>query len=218
MHWLTFSLVLLGTAGSIAGGLVHNTWLLLVFKPLTMLVVIAWAGSMLRARKNRLHTGIFAGLLCSVVGDIVLIWPDRFFILGLCAFLCAHIAYIAAFSHGAALPLKPAVRLPFIAFAMAMWAVLHQNLNTILRFAVAVYAIVLVSMASQTWIWHHQMKSQYSRYAVIGSALFVASDTLLAINRFHTPIAYPSFWILATYFLAQWCITASVAEPSRPAQ
>lgn len=210
-YW-TLLLVLLGTVGTIAGAFMHSQTLVLVFKPLAMLTLIAWAALMRQRSPDRLHTGIFVGLLFSMAGDILLIWPQRLFLAGLCAFLCAHIAYITAFSQGVALPLKPVVRLPFIVFAMAMWAVLHQNLGTILKFAVAVYAIVLVSMASQSWIWHGHHKKQFSLLAVIGSILFVASDTLIAVDRFHTPLPYASAWILLTYFPAQWLITASISE------
>jgi uncharacterized membrane protein YhhN len=39
-------------------------------------------------------------------------------------------------------------------------------------------------------------------------ALFVASDALLATHRLAAPLPSASFWLLATYGSAQWCIAA----------
>ena len=43
---------------------------------------------------------------------------------------------------------------------------------------------------------------------MIGGALFMASDTVLAVNRFAMPIPAAGLWILATYWAAQWLIAA----------
>jgi alkylglycerol monooxygenase len=45
--------------------------------------------------------------------------------------------------------------------------------------------------------------------------LFMASDSLLAINKFAQPLPASSLWILATYWAAQWAI-ASALRPSHP--
>jgi len=42
----------------------------------------------------------------------------------------------------------------------------------------------------------------------LGGALFVASDALLATNRFAAALPAASVWMLATYWLAQWCIAS----------
>lgn len=206
----SIAVFLLSAAFAVAGGLQKNTLWMLLAKPVPMLLLIAWAFSM---PKSLLTRGVCTALCFSLVGDVLLIWPEAFFIWGLLAFLCGHLAYITAFSQGVSLPLRPAVRMPFIVFAAAMWAVLHEHLGPILKFAVAAYAIVLVSMAAQTWIWHAHHKTRTSHLALWGSALFVASDALLALNRFHTPIPWPSLWILLTYYAGQALLTASISNP-----
>ena len=50
----------------------------------------------------------------------------------------------------------------------------------------------------------------------LGGALFVASDALLATNKFAAALPAASLWMLATYWLAQWCI-ASWLPAARPA-
>jgi uncharacterized membrane protein YhhN len=48
----------------------------------------------------------------------------------------------------------------------------------------------------------------------LGGALFLASDALLAINKFAGPLPLAGLWILASYWLAQTFI-ASWLEPPR---
>jgi hypothetical protein len=50
----------------------------------------------------------------------------------------------------------------------------------------------------------------------LGGALFVASDALLATNKFAAALPAASLWMLGTYWLAQWCI-ASWLPAARPA-
>lgn len=54
--------------------------------------------------------------------------------------------------------------------------------------------------------------SRTTNAAALGAALFVASDALLAIDRFRTPIPAAPLWVLSTYWLAQWGIAQSVRE------
>jgi uncharacterized membrane protein YhhN len=49
-----------------------------------------------------------------------------------------------------------------------------------------------------------------------GALLFMASDSLLAINLFVAPLMLSPLWILSTYFVAQWLI-ASHAVQAQPA-
>jgi uncharacterized membrane protein YhhN len=51
---------------------------------------------------------------------------------------------------------------------------------------------------------------QLQRFAAIGAALFVASDSLLAVNRFSARIPNEQVWIMGTYVPAQVLIALSV--------
>jgi uncharacterized membrane protein YhhN len=62
-----------------------------VFKPLTTLLVIAFAWPRgAEAPKQRRFIRI--GLVLSLAGDVFLLWPERGFVPGLVAFLLAHLA------------------------------------------------------------------------------------------------------------------------------
>jgi hypothetical protein len=70
-----------------------------VLKPLTTLLIIAWAwprGGDAPARQRWIRIG----LVWSLVGDVALLWPQQGFLPGLVSFLLAHLAYIVAFTRG----------------------------------------------------------------------------------------------------------------------
>jgi uncharacterized membrane protein YhhN len=54
-----------------------------------------------------------------------------------------------------------------------------------------------------------QTKDRRALLALIGAALFVVSDTFLAVNRFGTPIELARLYTLGTYYLAQWLFAMS---------
>ena len=55
-----------------------------------------------------------------------------------------------------------------------------------------------------------------ARRAALGGALFMASDALLATNRFALALPWSGLWILASYWAAQWLIASSLPPRRRP--
>ena len=57
-----------------------------------------------------------------------------------------------------------------------------------------------------------------SKYIVLlGAVFFVTSDSILAINKFHSPITLATFWIMLTYLIAQFCITYGILKLNKNA-
>lgn len=48
---------------------------------------------------------------------------------------------------------------------------------------------------------------------LIGAVLFAFGDTLIALDRFHTPLDQVRYPIILTYWIAQICIIQSAAFP-----
>jgi uncharacterized membrane protein YhhN len=191
-------------------------WLNFVFKPLTTLLLIAWAWPRGVEDGSR-RTWLRLGLWLSLAGDIALLWPQQGFLPGLVSFLLAHLAYIVAFTRGLRLAAKP---LPFVAYALLAGAILSQlwpHVPAELRAPVLVYVVALACMAAQAAaVWLAARGSAlepWARRAAIGGALFMASDATLAINKFASPVPLASLWILATYWIAQAFIAGSLRLP-----
>jgi uncharacterized membrane protein YhhN len=49
-------------------------------------------------------------------------------------------------------------------------------------------------------------------FCAIGALLFVASDSILAINKFHTPFESATFFVMLTYGLAQLLLIVGIVK------
>ena len=186
-----------------------------VFKPLAMLLAIAYVAQRLELGKASGKFGwlLVAGLAFSLVGDCFLMFPG-FFIPGLVAFLTAHLFYIALFKQG--IPWFPSKRALFITlgFGAAMYAFLYNGLNPTLKIAVAAYVIVIALMAAQAIGRATVLRDRASIAVAVGAAFFMLSDSLLATNKFAFPLPMAQFFVLATYYVAQILIAVN-SQPSR---
>ena len=186
-----------------------------VFKPLTTVLILLYAWRR-GADQPRLARWLRAGLVCSLLGDVALLWPEQGFLPGLVSFLVAHLCYILGFCTRARLG---AVRWPFLMFGVIAAMVLGRlwpNVPAALQAPVVVYVVCLASMAAQAWAWWRASvggpDEPLARWAAWGGTLFVLSDAMLAINKFAGPMEMASFWVLASYWPAQWCIASSLGR------
>ncbi|MCY6383544.1 lysoplasmalogenase [Hoeflea prorocentri] len=154
-----------------------------------------------------------AGLLACAIGDALLAQDDdRAFQLGIGAFLLGHVAYIALFVTEGRIdlfseqPLRIIIAIAIIGFC----AVVARRLlpaTGALKAAVSAYVVVIALMALFSL-----MMSGWG--VVAGALLFVASDTVLALQRFLMPAEEGTPWralfVWASYYLAQLLITLAV--------
>ncbi len=193
-------------------------WQIYLFKPLTMLLIITLAAHQPHPPgRPHVRRALLLGLLFSLGGDILLMLPYDLFIWGLVSFLIAHLWYIRAFWSGAR-PWQPLLWLAVYGAAVFFW--LRPGLGA-LQLPVLIYIGVILTMLWQAW-QQAQAGHPGARWALIGAALFVLSDTFLAFNRFSAPFAAARLATLATYFTAQWFIAASLrprpaGSPAQPA-
>jgi uncharacterized membrane protein YhhN len=145
---------------------------------------------------------LFVALGCSLAGDVLLMLPQVPFVSGLAAFLAAHVAYVVVFGMplGAVLPWFAVV---LAAGAPVIVRVLVRVRPAPLRAAVAVYVCTIGAMAASAI-------ASGSTLAAAGALLFVASDSLLAWNRFVAPLPAAPLAIMVTYHLGQLGLTAAL--------
>ncbi len=183
----------------------------MVFKPLTMLIAIAFVATRSRTAgaTGRFDILLMVALVFSLIGDVFLMLPGNYFIPGLASFLVAHIFYIALFRQGQAwFPSKKAL-VAVLAVGVGMYAIVWGGLgDPVLKMAVAAYVGVISLMAAQAIGRATVQGSQDSGagWVALGACVFMVSDSLIAINKFVTPVALSSLWILATYYVAQLLI------------
>jgi uncharacterized membrane protein YhhN len=91
-----------------------------------------------------------------------------------------------------------------MSIAALVFVLLDQHgLPADLRVPVAAYVLVIATMAAQAWGRAKHLGTAGSRWLAWGSVLFMLSDTLLAVDKFVSPLPVAGLWVLATYYLAQ---------------
>jgi uncharacterized membrane protein YhhN len=211
--------VLVGAAVlfALAGDLQSVSWLVYVFKPLATFLLAAFAFVNCRPGKSSYALFVAIGLLFSVAGDAALIWPEKYFVSGLLAFLFAHLAYLAAFTRGVRFPARLPVFLLYLGMGAVLFLYLHPKLPAALDSPVALYALVLASMAAQAMGRYTVLRTSAALLAALGGLFFMLSDSLLAIHRFRAPLPHDALLVLVPYYVAQVCFALST-QPANEAR
>ena len=187
---------------------------LYLFKPLTTVIIIVATLWLFAPAMRRYQDVVVLGLALSLAGDVFLMLPGNKFILGLASFLAAHLAYIWAFTLGVGFePAQLPWLAPFAFFGLMVVVFLWRGLpDAALKGAVVAYLLVIVVMA-----WRAAVRSQSpvppypsAVFALAGACLFLASDSILAIDRFRRPFRAAEPIVFATYWAAQLLIGLSV--------
>lgn len=211
--WLLLTALSASLAIASAPWALGQPWLNFVFKPLTTVLIIAMAWPRGRATPV-LRRWVLAGLGLSLVGDVALMWPQEGFLPGLVSFLLAHLAYLVAFTRVQRFGARWLPFAVYAAIAAVVLALLWPGVPAGLRLPVVLYVLALASMAAQAAVlWRAAPADAAARRLALGGALFLASDALLATNRFAGPLPLASLWVLATYWSAQVCIASWLAPP-----
>jgi uncharacterized membrane protein YhhN len=162
---------------------------------------------------------LLIALTFSWLGDIVISFAPQgewYFIGGLVCFLLAHLSYIKLFwesirEHVQSRGYPTWAWSMVILFSVALLVLLIPKLGA-LRLPVILYALIISTMciiAFKGWA-HWQIDA--GTWIVAGACSFVLSDSLLAINKFHTPLPFASLLIMATYLFAQWALVHGIAH------
>jgi uncharacterized membrane protein YhhN len=190
-------------------------WLNFVFKPLATLCVIAWA-ALGRSDDGLVKRWIVIGLVCSLAGDVALLWPVQGFLVGLVAFLMGHVSYLVALTRRVRFLASPPAFGGWAIVAASVLASLWAGVPAELRVPVLVYVCALGAMAAQaTSVWlarRGQPDAARWRIVAIGGALFVLSDAILATDKFVGGIPMPTLWNLSVYWMGQWFIACAAVR------
>lgn len=199
--WLTGLLAILGHERGVR-------WLEVVFKPLTTILLLVVIG----VPHTRFAWLVSAGVVLSLVGDIALLGEtDGVFMVGLGAFLLAHVAYTIAFL-GAAVwsPLVPGAAV--VVLVSTIWLLRATWMGTArVRVPTLAYGVVISTMVVSAWAMIGG-PNPFAPYAAVGAVFFYISDASLALNRFRSPIALVSLLALGVYWIGQLGIAIAASS------
>lgn len=163
---------------------------------------------------------LLAALFFSWIGDCILLFADKgelYFIAGLISFLLAHILLIVLFAKQKSANLsfkKPLFWMGVTCATIYLAGMLSFLLPSLgdLRFPVTGYALTITIMLKMALKGSLDWKDQSKYWVLIGAVFFVLSDSIMAIDKFHLPIASASYSIMITYLIAQFCITYGILK------
>jgi uncharacterized membrane protein YhhN len=181
---------------------------LYIFKPLTIIFIILIALESKFPVSSFYKYTIIAGLLFSLAGDVFLMLPRDRFIPGLVSFLIAHLFYIASFTFESGRAPSVWGAIPFLIYGSLMLRVLWRDLGK-MRLPVMIYVLAILMMGWTAASRLMMTGERGSMFAFTGALLFIASDSMLAIERFKGRFRGAQAFILTTYFAAQWLIALS---------
>jgi uncharacterized membrane protein YhhN len=186
-------------------------------KPAVMLFLFLWLYATTGLQGNTLWFG--TGILLSLAGDVLLVSStDRMFVLGLAAFLFAHIAYIIGFKEELLNPTVWSFILLFLLFVNSIRLIrrivgaMRAMKQNSLVIPVIVYSLVISLMlfAAMSTIFDPAWKTGASLFVSTGAFLFFLSDLILAWNKFVSPIKNGPVLNIVTYYLGQIGLIAGV--------
>lgn len=181
-------------------------------KPLLMPLLIIFFRQATQSIQEPLRVKIILALFFSWAGDVLLMFEpvnNLFFIWGLVSFLLAHVFYILFYDNIVRYEnLKKNYWwfLPITAYCGGLVYTLMPKLGD-MKLPVIVYSIVIGYMLLQALQIIRIKNKSAAVLMIIGAILFVASDSLLAVNKFYISFELAGLVVMSTYGLAQLLIT-----------
>jgi len=175
------------------------SWLV---KIIPMGILISCSYQLMKTKSERLF---IIGLIFSMGGDFFLDY-DRvnWFVFGLVSFLIAQLFYMFSF--------KPIEKKNIVAvvcygiYGLVIFSVISPGLNE-LFLPVLGYMSVLMLMGVFTLV---SKKSNF--WLIIGGISFIISDSIIAVDKFYEPIPYSHYFIMITYYFAQFSLVTGVFQ------
>lgn len=185
-------------------------------KPAVMICLFFWLYSSTGLQGNAFWFGLAVAF--SLLGDVLLISAERTFLLGLIAFLFAHISYVTGFREEI---------VTVTAWSLILAVFIAINIGRLLRrivgamrirgenkliLPVVLYGTVISVMlyAAMSTIYNPAWKTNASFFVSLGAFLFCASDAILAWNKFVSPLKNGRTWNISLYYLGQIGLIAGV--------
>ncbi len=150
---------------------------------------------------------LIAAQVLSWFGDIALaVHIDALFLVGVGCFLAAQICYILTFRAITPGPhllrQRRLLLIPYLVYFLAMMAVVLPSAG-VLAPALVIYGAILLSMAAMALDAWPRVPPVGARMLLVGSILFVISDSLIAVTKFG-PV--PQNAPVATVLIGTYCI------------
>ncbi|MCF7569241.1 lysoplasmalogenase [Sabulilitoribacter arenilitoris] len=154
-------------------------------------------------------------LTFSLFGDVLLMFDTisvTFLASGLVAFLIAHIMYILIFlKHKNNSKNIFYFSVFLLIYATTLFYFLKDGVGDLLL-PVVVYMLVILLMAITAFYREGSVPKNSFILVFLGALFFITSDSLLALNKFYSPLPFSNISIMFTYSIAQLFIVFGIKK------
>ncbi len=188
----------------ILGVVLQHELLQNIFKPMIILSLIALYFVSVTT-KNYWYV---LALAFSFLGDVLLLDKNNLFLFGIAAFLLTQLLYIKIIwtqIKESSLQQKWLAVIPFVIYLVVLLFVLHENLNEYL-IPVVIYGSAISVFGMIALLNYISDNTKMNRILLVGAILFIASDSMIALNKFYQEKPFYGIAIMTTYVLAQYLI------------
>ncbi|MCK0189079.1 lysoplasmalogenase [Arenibacter sp. F20364] len=186
-------------------------------KPLILFSLILFFGMNGKNLPKKIYGYTLIALSFSLMGDILLLYDylsTMYFMLGLIAFLIAHISYSVVFlMQGKPIVKKELIIVSglFLAYGTSLFILLMDNLGT-LKIPVIIYILGILAMAITAYSRKDHVGPTSFKLVFIGAMFFILSDSILAVNKFLIEVPGAHVLVMGTYASAQYLIVSGLLE------
>jgi len=155
---------------------------------------------------------LLSALFFSFWGDVFLLDKTNFFVFGLASFLVAHVVYIkitTSFLYKDSVVKILTSAIPFVLLFVGLLGLIYNNLGEMLL-PVLVYGIAISTFGTAALLNYRQQKKTANSWLLLGAILFIASDSLIALNNFYMPKPLFNIAIIVLYIVSQYLIVKAI--------
>lgn len=197
----------------IVGVYLNNSLIQLIFKPLIIPSLIALYIFTVEKKNN----WYVLALAFSFLGDIFLMDKNNMFLFGIAAFLVTQLLYIIIIVKQMKKPSlfhKYLYAFLFLNYIVYLISLLKPNLHEML-YPVLVYGAAISVFGLVATLNYVTKRTRPALFLMLGAILFIVSDSMIALNKFHVAQSFYPFTIMITYVLAQYLIYKYMIEEVR---
>ena len=194
----------------IVGVFLNNSLIQVIFKPIIIPSLIALYFFTVD-KKNNLY---ILALVFSFLGDVFLLDKNNMFLFGIAAFLITQVFFIVIIVKQMEKPSmfhKYLYAFLFVNYIVYLLSLLKPNLGD-LFYPVLIYGVTISVFGLVATLNYVTKRRKSDLILMLGALLFIASDSFIALNKFHEPQSFYPVTIMITYVLAQYLIYKFMVE------
>ena len=197
----------------IVGVYLNSSLIQAIFKPLIIPSLIALYYFTVEKKNN----WYVLALSFSFLGDVFLMDKNNMYLFGIASFLVTQLLYIIIIVKQMKKPSlfhKYLYAFLFLNYIVYLLSLLKPNLHEMF-YPVLVYGAAISVFGLVATLNYVTKRTRPALFLMLGAILFIASDSMIALNKFHVAQSFYPVTIMITYVLAQYLIYKYMIEEVR---